>query len=157
MADEFMSMDDIGRELGWDDEIEKEAPEYVTLPEGDYDFKIIGFERQRYTPNPGAKLPPCNMAVLNIDIPNQQGLCTIQHRLYLHTRMEGRLSEFFASIGQKKKGERVRMNWNMVPGATGKCRVTVNKYTDKDGNERTNNRISKFYEKEQKTWQAGAF
>ena len=152
-----MTMDDIGKELGWDDEIEKESPDFVTVPEGDYDFRIIGFERSRYTPGPGAKLPPCNMAVLNVEIVNSLGICNIQHRLYLHTRMEGRLSEFFASIGQKKKGERVRMNWNMVPGATGRCRVTIRNYKNKDGEDRQTNQISKFYEKEQKTWQAGAF
>lgn len=157
MDNEYMTMDDIGKELGWDDEIEKESPDFVTVPEGDYDFKIIGFERSRYTPGPGAKLPPCNMAVLNVEIVNSLGICNIQHRLYLHTRMEGRLSEFFASIGQKKKGERVRMNWNMVPGATGRCRVTIRNYKNKDGEDRQANQISKFYEKEQKTWQAGAF
>lgn len=157
MDNEYMTMDDIGKELGWDDEIEKESPDFVTVPEGDYDFKIIGFERSRYAPGPGAKLPPCNMAVLNVEIVNSLGICNIQHRLYLHTRMEGRLSEFFASIGQKKKGERVRMNWNMVPGATGRCRVTIRNYKNKDGEDRQTNQISKFYEKEQKTWQAGAF
>jgi len=157
MDNEYMTMDDIGKELGWDDEIEKESPDFVTVPEGDYDFRIIGFERSRYTPGPGAKLPPCNMAVLNVEIVNSLGICNIQHRLYLHTRMEGRLSEFFASIGQKKKGERVRMNWNMVPGATGRCRVTIRNYKNKDGEDRQTNQISKFYEKEQKTWQAGAF
>ena len=152
-----MTMDDIGKELGWDDEIEKESPDFVTVPEGDYDFKIIGFERSRYTPGPGAKLPPCNMAVLNVEIVNSLGICNIQHRLYLHTRMEGRLSEFFASIGQKKKGERVRMNWNMVPGATGRCRVTIRNYKNKDGEDHQTNQISKFYEKEQKTWSPGNF
>ena len=36
-----------GRELGWDDEIEKGA-DYVLLPEGEYDFTIESFERGRF-------------------------------------------------------------------------------------------------------------
>lgn len=36
---------DIGRELGWDDAIENDGPDYVTLPAGDYDFEVIDFEQ----------------------------------------------------------------------------------------------------------------
>lgn len=39
-----------GRELGWDDEIEKGA-DYVLLPEGEYDFTIESFERGRFEGN----------------------------------------------------------------------------------------------------------
>ena len=38
----------IERELGWDDEIEKDGPEFVLLPEGDYSFEVVGFERARH-------------------------------------------------------------------------------------------------------------
>ena len=38
-----------GRELGWDDEIEKGA-DYVLLPEGEYDFTIESFERSDKVP-----------------------------------------------------------------------------------------------------------
>ena len=31
----------IERELGWDDEIEKDGPEFVLLPEGDYSFEVV--------------------------------------------------------------------------------------------------------------------
>ena len=40
------SFDD--REFGWEDEIEKDSPDYITLPEGDYDFEVVDFERARH-------------------------------------------------------------------------------------------------------------
>lgn len=33
--------------IGWDDTIENEG-EFVTLPEGTYDFEVLGFERKRF-------------------------------------------------------------------------------------------------------------
>ena len=42
------------RELGWNDEIENEGSEWQPVPEGDYDFEVLSFERGRY--NGGAKL-----------------------------------------------------------------------------------------------------
>ena len=40
-------MSEIDRELNWDDEIEKDN-NFVTLPEGDYDFVIDRYERARH-------------------------------------------------------------------------------------------------------------
>ena len=54
-------MSEMDRELGWDDVIEKDS-NFVTLPEGDYDFVIDHFERARH---PGSdKIPPCNKALV---------------------------------------------------------------------------------------------
>lgn len=38
------------------------------------------------------------------------------------------------------------MNWNAVVGANGRCKVIINKYIDKNGNEQTNNQVDTFYE-----------
>lgn len=131
-----------GYELGWDDEIEESGPDLVLLPEGDYNFEVIKFERARH---PGsANLPPCNMAILTLKIDGREhGETTVIHRLFLHSKTEGFLSRFFESIGQKKEGERIRMNWNAVPGAKGRCKLEVNTYI-KDGQERQNNQIKSF-------------
>ena len=56
----------IERELGWDDEIEKDGPEFVLLPEGDYSFEVVGFERARH--NGSEKLPACNKAQQQLNI-----------------------------------------------------------------------------------------
>lgn len=77
------------REYGWDDEIQNDGPEYVVLPDGDYNFKVTGFERGRY--EGGEKIPACNMAIITLEIENDKGICFIQNRLFLHSRCEGLL------------------------------------------------------------------
>lgn len=131
------------RALSWDDEINYEERSFITLPEGDYDFEVVDFERARH---PGSeRLPACNMAVLKIRLSGEAGSTTIQHRLFLHTRTQGFLSEFFVAIGQMRKGESIRMNWNAVVGSRGRCKVGIRKWVGDDGQERTSNEILRFY------------
>ena len=133
-----------GRELGWDDEIQNEGKEYVLLPEGDYTFKVEKFERARH--NGSAKIPPCNKAIVSFTVTDTSGYSvTIDENMFLHTNMEWKLSEFFASIGLKAKGEKARMDWGAVYGSTGVCHVYVKEFTKKDGSTGTSNRISRFY------------
>ena len=144
------------RELQWDDVIEKEGGEFATLPEGDYTFMVESFERGRFTPKEGNKLPACNMATLKLRIDTPEGAAYINHQLYLHTKMESRLSEFFASIGQKKKGEALKMNWNAVSGSTGRAHITLD--PDKTDPNKKFNHLKNFYPKEDKPkFKAGAF
>jgi hypothetical protein len=133
----------IDRELGWDDEIEKDGGDFVLLPEGDYFFTVTKFERARFAGS--EKMPPCNQAKLELTIHSQEhGDVTVFHNLFLHTKTEGLLSNFFTGIGQKKKGEKMKMDWNSVIGKKGKCRLEQNKYMVK-GEERVNNQVKKFY------------
>lgn len=132
------------RELSWDDEIEKDGGDFTLLPEGDYDFTVAKFERGRFQGS--AKMPPCNQAKLELTVHSaEHGDVTVFHNLFLHTKTEGLLSNFFAGIGQKKKGEKLRMNWNAVVGSKGRLKLEINKFTGNDGNERTNNQVKKFY------------
>lgn len=138
-----MNYEDNERELNWDDTIEKDS-QFILLPEGDYDFTVESFDRGRH---PGSeKMPPCNMAILKIRISTSGREVIITHRLFLHSRSEGRLSEFFTSIGQKKKGEALRMNWSTVPGSTGRLKLGTRVH---DGN--TYSDIKKFYPKKSAT------
>ena len=148
-------MSEMGRELGWDDEIEKDGSDFMLLPEGDYDFTVESFERGRH--NGSEKLPPCNKAILKIRIDTDEGTALITHNLFLHTRTEGMISAFFAAIGQKKKGERMKMNWNAVPGSKGRCRVGIHEWKNADGETRKSNDIKRFYPFEKKEFKAGAF
>lgn len=132
------------RELGWDDEIEKDGSDFILLPEGDYDFTVAKFERGRFQGS--SKMPACNQAKLELTVHSpEHGNVTIFHNLFLHTKTEGLLSNFFAGIGQKKKGEKLRMNWGTVIGSKGRLRLEINKYQGNDGTEKTNNQVKKFY------------
>lgn len=144
------------RELQWDDTIEKESSDFVLLPEGDYNFVVDSFERGRH--GGSEKLPACNKAILKLRVESDKGTALITHNLFLHTKTEGLLSAFFESIGQKKKGEKMAMNWSRVPGATGRAKVGIHTYANKDGEERQSNDIKKFYPKEDKpAFTAGTF
>lgn len=134
------------REFEWDDVIEKESGEFVLLPEGDYNFVVEEFNRAHHAGSD--KLPPCKKAILTLRIEAPEGTARIQHHLFLHTKTEGLLSSFFSCIGQKKKGEPVRMNWQTVPGATGKVKVGIRTYYKNDGSKGEANEIKKFYPKE---------
>ena len=144
------------REFQWDDTIEKDAVDMVLLPEGDYNFTVESFERGRH--NGSEKLPPCNKAILKLRVESTQGTAYITHNLFLHQRMESLLSAFFTSIGLKKKGEPLKMNWNMVPGSSGKAKIGIHTYKNDSGEERTYNQVKKFYPKEDgPAFKAGEF
>lgn len=150
--------DTIEREFNWDDSIEKEG-DFTPLPEGDYDFTVKSFTRGRHAGSD--KLPPCNKAIVKIEVVNGADTATIEHNFFLHTKCEGILSSFFIAIGQKKHGEPLKMNWTTVVGAKGKCRVYIDKWTGNNGNEMQSNKIRKFLEPEknapQPTFTPGSF
>ena len=135
---------EVSRELGWDDVIEKDGPDYVLLPDGEYPFRVTKMERARFQGS--AKLPPCNMAVLTISVDGgEKGAAVVTHRLYLHTKTEGLLCAFFESIGQRKHGEPLQPRWGEVTGSTGMCRLGIHEYTKKDGTAGSSNEIQRFF------------
>jgi hypothetical protein len=131
------------REYAWDDEISRDD-EFIVLPEGDYDFEVTSFERNRSKGSDS--IPPSNMAVLDIRVSNGRDSVVVKDYLVLHSKMEWKLSQFFRSIGQKKQGEKVRMNWNAVIGSKGRCKLIVDKYTNDKGQTKENNKIAKYYD-----------
>lgn len=139
---------DMGREFNWDDVIQNDGEEFVLLPEGDCDFEVRSFERGRH--NGSEKLPPCNKAILKIRVTNEEGQSTtITHNLMLHSKCEGMICAFFTSIGQRKRGEQLRMNWNTVVGSRGRCKVGVRTWKDRNGEDKKSNEIKRFYEPEE--------
>ena len=135
------------REFGWDDVIQKDSDEFTILEEGDYNFVVTNFERGRHAGSDN--LPPCNKATVHIKIDGPTGSVTLKHSLFLHSKTEGLLSAFFAAIGQKKKGETLKMNWNTVIGSTGRLKLGIRDWTSKSGNPMQSNEVSKFYPKEE--------
>jgi len=119
------------RELQWNDEIQNDGGDFVLLPDGEYDFRVEGFKRARHEGSP--KLPACNKAVLTLDVGNEEISSTMQENLFLHTKTEGLLCQFFRSIGARQSGEKMVMDWSKVVGATGRCKVTTRTFTKRDG------------------------
>lgn len=127
--------------LGWEDEIENDG--FQLLPDGDYDFTVVNFERSRFAGS--EKCPECNVANITLRIPYQGQNIDIKHSFFMLKKNEWQLSQFFCCIGQKKHGEPLRMNWNLVVGAKGRCKIGKKIYNGNDYNE-----VKKFYEPDDK-------
>ena len=119
--------------MGWDDILEDDGQELIILPEGDYTF------------TGGPKIPPCPKATVTLTIDNDLGRAICMTDFFLCRLVEWRMAAFFRSIGQKKHGEKVRMDWNKVIGARGKARFKPREYT-KDGQVRRVNDVDRFYD-----------
>lgn len=120
-----MSNVNTDRALGWNDEIQNDG-DYSHIPDGEYNFKILKFERSRHDGH--GKLPACNKAILNVEVYDDDGrtLGKLNHNLFLHSKTEGLLCQFFRSIGARKSGERLVMDWNKVPGSQGRLIIKNN-------------------------------
>jgi hypothetical protein len=134
-------------EMTWDGVIQKES-NFFLLPEGEYDFRVKSFERARHEQKDGQKIPTCPMArvffeVVCADAPD--GVVELREEFKLHSSVEWLICAFYTSIGMRKKGEAVRMNWPATIGKYGRFVVGFREYT-KDGEERKVNQIKKYLE-----------
>ena len=133
---QFNNVNNFDREYDWNDTIQKDS-EFVLLPEGLYYYTVKSYDRGRHTPNPQnpGKLPACNKATIHVLIEANEGEKELTHNLFLHSSTEGMLSAFFGSIGQKRKGEPLRMDWNAIIGKGGVCKVGIREYNGNKYNE----------------------
>lgn len=131
------------REFNWDDIIENDST-FELLPDGDYEFEVTKFTRGRY--EGGAKIGPCPKAILELTLNTEKGTRAIEHNLLLHSKMEGFLCEFFTAIGQRNKGESLKMNWAIVTGAKGRLKLGTRTWKGNNGEDRKSNEVKKFYE-----------
>jgi hypothetical protein len=53
------------------------------------------------------------------------------------------LCSFFRSIGSRKSGEKVAMDWSKVVGGTGRATLSIREYK-KDGEDRRINQVKKW-------------
>ena len=139
------------KELGWNDEIDVNADDYILLPPGEYDFTVATVEKARHELKQGGKLPACNKAIIHCIIDQGDKRVTIKNNLFLHTSCMSMLAQFFKSIGQRQSGEKIKMNWQTVPGSTGRCVVKNREY-----NGSTFNEIGRFIEPKQ-GFESGTF
>lgn len=131
--------------MDWNDSLVTDGQEFITLDEGDYNFVVTGFERGRY---PGSeKIPTCNKAILTLAVHTDDGkLAIVKLNLILYRSLEWRISGFFRCIGQKKRGERLVMDWNKVLGSKGRAHFTRRSYIGRDGEEHQTNDVERFYD-----------
>ena len=136
------NLNDPGRELGWEDEIENEGSPRVVLEPGEYPFTVQSFERARFAGS--EKVPPCPQAIVHLQINAPEGPVPMNVNLFLHTRFEWKLCQFFPSLGLRQHGEKLRMNWAAVAGRSGRCKITKRTYKDRNDVDREANDVDEF-------------
>ncbi len=131
--------------LTWDGGFVAEESEFVVLDPGVCKFTVRGFERKIYD-GKSDKIPNGTpYAEIEMEFVGTKGKTTVKERLYLLKRMQWKLTEFFAAIGQNPTiGQAFMPNWNAVIGSSGYAELEVNHYKDNNGNDRSNNRPNKF-------------
>ncbi|CAK7086125.1 MAG: hypothetical protein ENTA_05121 [Enterocloster clostridioformis] len=146
----------LGRELGWDDQIENDGADYEPLPDGEYDFEVRTMERGRFAGSD--KMAACNKATIDCIVKDAEGK---EHHVYddliLNSKMEWKLCQFFLCIGQRAKGEKLKPRWNEVVGSTGRFKIYLNEYTDRNGKPRRNNKVDEYLAPQPKQFKAGDF
>lgn len=128
--------------LDWDSTIEDDGQGFVLLDEGDYEFTVSGFERGQH--GGSAKIPACPKAMLTLSVDTPHGVAEIKEQLILYKTMEWKISAFFRSIGMKKHGERLVMDWDKVLGATGRAHIVQREYVGSDGTNKKVNNVGYF-------------
>ena len=119
------------RELGWDDRIDEPSEgDFVVFPDGIYPFTILSFTRGRHEAS--AKLPACNQATIQIEFYGgpQLGTNIVNHLLFLHTKTQGMLCQFFKGIGLRKSGEPLVIDFDAVAGRKGYAKLGSRVYED---------------------------
>lgn len=147
------------REMGWDEGYDKDFSEsdFITLPEGDYDFTVESFERGRHDGSEWT--PPCPKAVLRLRVDTPEGPAYLALNLYLCSKDSCRrmVYRFFESIGQVKDGDRLKPTWTAAALVGQEGRAHIVQRPDKNDPSRIYNNVKSFYPKEPKKFTPGRF
>jgi len=133
------------RTYDWDEPaIEKpNESNFILLEPGIYPFTVEKFERGRHEGS--AKLPPCKKAIIHCCIDGgDQGTTTLKSNLFLHSKCDGLLCQFFEAIGMRKHGDPLVMDWDKVEGSKGFLKTKHRTFRGKQGNDVTVTDIDRF-------------
>lgn len=134
-----------GYAFDYEDEIQDDGGNGFTLVEaGDYGFTVKSFERGQFPG--GKKIPACKKVTVTLVLNTDQGGVPVKEDFILWSTMEWKLSGFFRSIGMKKHGEKIRLDWQGAVGRTGAARIGVRDWVGNDGQTRRSNEVEKFYD-----------
>lgn len=135
--------------LSWDGILDKDNPETIILPEGDYNYRVVSMERGRFAGS--EKVPACPKASLVLSVTTDAGKeAKVKVELLLHSKVSWKIAAFFRSIGQKKRGEAISMNWNIVQNSVGRAHFKPRNYIASNGEERTVNDVAFFIDYDEK-------
>ena len=83
---------------------------------------------------------------------SEMGVASMKFDLILSKALTWKLSAFFRSIGQKKRGEKITMDWNKVLGAKGRAHIKQKVYTNQSDEEKNINDLDYFIDYDEKSF-----
>jgi len=116
-----------GYELGWDLQLNG-VLDKVTIPEGDYSFEVVSYERKRWAGND--KNPACNTAEVKLRVSyDDDKTTTITNTFFLHSNSLNPIKSFFVSIGVVPEGgkDSINVSFDQAIGGSGWCHVGFQK------------------------------
>lgn len=132
----------------WNSRIENDN-NFVLIPPGVYRYTVSAIGRHHH--GGSEKLPPCPKAEVTITIEHEDERHDVKSNLFLHPKCEGLLCAFFTSVGMRKSGEPLTMDFPGSIGRVGYAEISIRKYNDKEYNE-----VKKFLSPEEGAKKAGA-
>jgi hypothetical protein len=127
--------------LGWDSPVEEDGSQFVTLPDNtECTFQVAKLEKVRTA---DGKKPMAKLELICTGTKGD-GETYVRENLVLSSKAAWKLGEFFRSIGQRKHGQSVVPQWDRVVGASGRCVVTVDEWTGRDGDKRVSNKVKRY-------------
>lgn len=103
-----------GDTIAWED-----APEYVVLPPGNYEFTVMNWDRGHYEGNPATGKIACNTARVTVAVETDKGTAYAKYTFYLKKSAIGFVRDFFLCIGLMKKGEAFTPDFDKAIGCKG--------------------------------------
>lgn len=137
-------MADKGVALGWDDEGQAADSSFEILPEGEYDFEVTNFKRERFDGNDN--MAACPQAAIQLKCIGEKATGTTFERIRLNSRMMWQITAFFKSCGlipaDTPEGANISMSlFNQCVGCRGRCKITIRKY-EYNGEKREANNVT---------------
>ena len=135
---------DLGQAFDWEDEAIVQDSQFELLPEGEYDYEVVGFKRERF--DGSKKMAACPIAVLTLRCTSPKASGTGFCRLFLNSKVVWRITAFFKSCGLMRpdtpEGTRFPMTlFEQVIGCTGRVKVTITK-SESNGRTYENNEFT---------------
>lgn len=126
----------------WTWQIKDDGTEFKPLKPGIYPARISRFEQGEHLGS--AKIPPCPKAILTLAVDSGNGSVDVKTTLLVHRKMEWKLSEFFRSIGRKRHGEPLQMDWSDLVGQKLLVKIGPRSYVGSDGETHVANNVERF-------------
>ena len=119
--------------------LELNSNEFITLPEGDYHFRVLSHEVGIAT---SAKLPAnTKQIIVTLEVPSEQGSATVRHYLNVYKKALFAIRQFSDCIGLTEEHGKATINLDQMDGKCGVCRLISQVSTN--GNEY--NRVDTLY------------